>query len=103
MYYNWKETGIRVKNLRKERNMTQRELSECIGMAVNSVAKIENGAVGTSIDTLLVLCEEFDTDLDYLICGKQHREDEVTGLIKDIPGDKLELSLKILKGILCNL
>ncbi len=103
MHYNIIETGKRIKELRRKRGLTQKKLAEMIGMAPNSIAKIENGVVGASIDALLIMCQILNTDLDYLICGKKHKEIELIHLIEDIPKEKQVLAIKILKGILENL
>lgn len=64
MHYNIIETGKRIKELRRKRGLTQKKLAEMIGMAPNSIAKIENGVVGASIDALLIMCQILNTDLD---------------------------------------
>ena len=70
MGINAKEIGKRIKELRKERKLTQEEFAEEINMTVSAVSKMEVGSRVPSIDTFAVLSEYFDVTLDYLVFGK---------------------------------
>ena len=50
MYYDLVESGKRIKALRKKHGLTQERLAEQLGIAVNTVARIEIGNRGISID-----------------------------------------------------
>lgn len=67
---NAKEIGKRIQNLRKERNLTQQELAEELGISPNMVAKVESGLRIPSIDMFVVMAEYFEISLDYLVLGK---------------------------------
>lgn len=71
MYYDIVESGKRIKDLRMKKGMTQDGLSEKLGITKNAYQKIERGANGAKIDTLVRLAEIFDVSLDYIVCGKQ--------------------------------
>ena len=43
MYYNMEESGVRIKKLRTELEMTQEEIAELVGIAQSSYARIESG------------------------------------------------------------
>ena len=51
MYYDVKESGMRIKELRIKAGMTQEELSEKLDITKNAYQKIERGANGAKIDT----------------------------------------------------
>lgn len=102
MYYDLKESGKRIAELRKEKGYTQVVLADMLGMALKSIAAIETGARGTSIDTLVALAEVLDTTLDYIIVGRKISV-EMENLLEGVEEDKQELALKILKGILQSL
>lgn len=57
----------RLKQLRLENNMLQKELAEKIGVARSSVTKYELGTGEPNLETLLKLCDIFDCSLDYLL------------------------------------
>lgn len=52
MIYNIKESGRRIKELRKQKGYTQESFADDIGISVRTYSGIESGAHSTSIDTL---------------------------------------------------
>lgn len=70
-YYDIKESGTRIKDLRKEKGFTQEKVSEQIGISCDGYKQIENGRNGAKIDTLILIAELFDTTLDYLVLGRK--------------------------------
>lgn len=97
-YYNMKESGKRLKDLRKKKGYTQESFASEIGISHRTYSGIESGAHSTSIDTFVMIAQTLETSLDYIILGK---EDE--NLFGSIPEEKKELALKILRGILDNI
>ena len=71
MYYDSVESGKRIKALRKKHGLTQERLAEQLGIAVNTVARIEIGNRGISIDLAIELAVRFDTTLDYIFLGRE--------------------------------
>lgn len=62
----------RIKNLRKEKGLTQEELAKILGLnAKSSIANYESGANSPSDDIKKKMCEIFNCTMDYLI-GKSH-------------------------------
>lgn len=79
MYYS-KEVGLRIKNLRRQRNMTQIELAEKLCYATErQVQRIENGEAMCPTDRLVELAEILKTSTDYLLMGQEEflRAEEV--------------------------
>ena len=64
-YYDIKESGKRIKELRKAKGLTQEKLSEKIGISCQGL-KIN----GARIDTFVYLAEVLDTTIDYLVLGR---------------------------------
>lgn len=58
----------RIKKLRKELNLTQREFAAKIGMKQNSIAIIESGR-NTSDQTIMAICREFNVREEWLRSG----------------------------------
>jgi transcriptional regulator with XRE-family HTH domain len=56
----------RLKALRKERGVSQRVLSEGLGVTITQISDLENGKTTTSIERLVALGDYFDVSLDYL-------------------------------------
>lgn len=71
MYYDLVESGKRIKALRKKHGLTQEQLAEQLGVAANTIARIETGNRGISIDLAIELVVRFDTTLDYIFLGRE--------------------------------
>lgn len=98
MYYDLVESGKRIKEMRKQAGYTQEKLADKVGVGCQSIANIENGRKGASIDTLIILSELFGCTLDYLILGKSSE-----GLGIHIPEEKKSFVEKMVKVILENM
>ena len=94
-YYNVKDSGKRLKELRKQKGYTQGSFANEIGISPRTYSGIESGAHSTSIDTLVEISKLLATSLAYIILGKENNN-----LPIDVPEEKKELAMKILKGIL---
>lgn len=97
-YYNMKESGKRLKDLRKKKGYTQESFANEIGISHRTYSGIESGAHSTSIDTFVVVAQALETSLDYIVFGKE--DENIFGFI---PEEKKEQAIKILKGILDNI
>lgn len=69
---NMKELGNRIKELRCELGLSQKQLAEKIGVATNTVSQYESGTSKTSIDVLANLSVALDTTCDFLL-GLEHK------------------------------
>ena len=69
MFYNQKESGQRIKHLRKKKEMTQEQLARTMNIGISTLGKIETGYSGLSVDLLLDLSEFFDVSTDYILTG----------------------------------
>ena len=59
--------GQRIRSSRREKNISSEVLAEKIGIAVESLWHIENGARNTSLQTLCNIAEALDVSVDYLL------------------------------------
>ena len=59
--------NVRMKQLRKEKRLTQLQLSEMLGYKNNSVANIEKGSINPSFDKIVKLAEIFNVEITELI------------------------------------
>lgn len=57
----------RIKEQRKKHNLTQEELGKLINVTKVSICCYEKGTRTPTLETLKVLAEVFDTDINYLI------------------------------------
>lgn len=62
--------GKRLYQLRKEKNLSQEDLAEQLGVSRQSVSRWENGSASPDFDKTVQIAEFFGVSTDYLICGK---------------------------------
>lgn len=60
-------TSMRIKTLRTEHKLTQKQLAEILHIQPNSVQRLEYGTARASLDTLTILADYFDVSIDYLV------------------------------------
>ena len=93
MYYDIKESGSRIKYLRKQKGYTQRSFADEIGISPRTYSGIESGAHSTSIETFVEMARTLETSLDYIIVGKENND-----LLHNIPEEKKESCYEDIKG-----
>lgn len=59
--------ATRVKELRKQKRLSQTELGEVLGLTHKSISTIESGVRGTTIEKLILLAKFFEVSTDYLL------------------------------------
>lgn len=59
--------GIKIKNLRKEKGLTQLELSKQLNMSRSVLSMLEANKQGTSQSNLKKIADFFDVTIDYLL------------------------------------
>ena len=69
--------GEILKNLRKERSMTQAALAEKLGLDKSTVAKYESSDVTPSSEILMMLADIFNVSVDYLLGRVNSPKEEV--------------------------
>lgn len=72
--------GEQLKQLRKSRNLTQRELGAQIGLSKAVVSKYENGMGFPSFDVLIRIAQFFGVTTDYLLGVSRIRYLDVSAL-----------------------
>lgn len=57
----------KLKELRKSRNLKQKEVAEAINLTVNAISNYEQGIREPSLTVLKDICLFFDVSADYLV------------------------------------
>jgi len=65
--------GEKVKELRKNKMLTQVELASHLGMTSGAISQIENGITAPSLQTLIQLTEIFNKPIEYFIGKDNHK------------------------------
>ena len=60
----------RIKQIRKDNNLSQKTFAEILGVHRGHISKIETGAANPSQPLALLICLEFDISWDWLNAGK---------------------------------
>ena len=65
---------VRLRMLRKEKNMTQRQMGDLMGITERNYQRWENGEVNASATWLIFLGDYFGVSADYLLGRTDNRE-----------------------------
>jgi len=69
-----KAVGARIKQLRKQKSWTQKELAKHIDGSYQQLNKYESGIHAPPLDKLVQLSSALDTTIDYLVTGETTEE-----------------------------
>lgn len=72
--------GDKLRSLRIEKNLTQKQVADRIGLAISAVSSYESGSRYPTYDTLIKLARMFHVSTDYLLGITDKRNIDVTGL-----------------------
>lgn len=72
--------GEKLKSLRIEKKLTQKQIADRIGLAISAVSSYETGSRYPSYDVLIQLARIFHVTTDYLLGMTGKRSIDVTGL-----------------------
>lgn len=65
---------MRLKELREEKGVTQKNVAEEIGCSANTYARYENEKRQPDIQTLKALSKYFEVTIDYIVCNNWRRK-----------------------------
>ena len=68
---NQEKIGKFIAKLRKEKNMTQEQLAEKMGVSINAVSKLERGISFPDVSLYKKLCNELNISIEELINGEK--------------------------------
>ena len=76
--------AVRIKNLRRSREINQVQLAEKLGVKKQSISNWENDNIMPSVDMLIKIADFFQVSTDYLL-GREVREASAPNML-DITG-----------------
>lgn len=89
--------GLKIKQKRKEYNLTQEEVADKLGVSRQTVSKWENDRSLPDIHSMLLFCEMFDTSLDELLREDSNNNGKVVAELKK----KLDIQKKVIYFLSC--
>lgn len=72
--------GIKLKELRTEKNMTQKQLADRLGVAISAISSYESCLRYPSYDTLIKYARIFHVSTDYLLGLESRKSLDVSDL-----------------------
>ncbi len=77
--------GENLRRLRKERELTQEQFSDAIGVSFQAVSRWENGTAYPDMELLPALSSFFGVSVDTLLgCPEAEKEEQATALLNDL-------------------
>ena len=99
--------GALLKDLRKERNLTQEQIADKFGVSQRSVSRWENGNTMPDISILIELADFYDVDLREILKGERKAENmdgdmkETLVMVADYNKEEKKKIAKSLLGKIC--
>lgn len=96
--------GERIKNARKEKNMTQEKLAEQIGVSIAFLSRIERGNSQVNIKRLSQICKILDLTEGEILNGSSNESNsylnaEFTKLLSSCSSEQQKLIYEVAKVI----
>ena len=95
MIYTLKESGMRIAELRKQKELTQEQLADHLNISTSHLGKLERGIQGLSIDLLLQISSYFGVSTDYILIGCDIRHYNAANELGSIIEQLAELKQKL--------
>ncbi len=97
--------GKRIKELRKQKNLTQEQLSEMLGVFQKQIGNIETGTTFTTMANLEKLADILDVEVQDLFAFNHHKSkeellNEISELLNICPEEKLPMVYRVIKDII---
>lgn len=96
--------GLKIKEIRQSRGMTQDCLAELVGCNTSHISNIENSHTKVSLNVLLAIANVLDSSIDYLLSGQYTNtplalDNEILRMLQKCDTQKKEKILKIIEII----
>ena len=99
---NYEQLGLRIKETRLSRRLTQDFLAELVGCNTSHISNIENNHTKVSLNVLLAIANALHTTIDYLLSNQYGNssfalDNEILRAIKNFSDEKKEKLLKMIE------
>jgi transcriptional regulator with XRE-family HTH domain len=103
-----KTFGARIKALRKERGLTQKDLAQRLSITFGQLNKYESGLNSPAPDLLIALSDHLSVTLDHLLTGRSHDDHSVSNtrladrlkVAEQFPPEDLETIIRLLDAMI---
>ncbi len=91
--------GQRLKELRTARGLTQKQMSEILGIDQSAYHRVEKGENALATRHCITLAGNFDISLDALLLGKKEEEPELVRLAREVEAQDPVLKYQVIAFI----
>ena len=100
MELNYKLIGIRIKNARLAKKLTQEQLAERSNISPQHVSHVENASTKLSLPCLVAICNTLDVTADKILMdslpqSETHLMSEVSSVFSECTADEMFLMLSV--------
>ena len=103
----YKALGKRIQTKRKEKHLTQEQLSEICDLSAAHIGHIERGTRILSVDVLVRLAQALDVSIDYLlfdsVTDSENILDNISPVLKEADEQKVKYFLNTVRILAENL
>ncbi|WFR57309.1 helix-turn-helix transcriptional regulator [Anaerocolumna sp. AGMB13025] len=101
---NYEQLGLRIKEARISKNLTQESIATYVGCNVSHISNIENNHTKVSLTILLAIANALNTSIDYLLSDQYENsslalDNEIMRALKDCDNEKKQKILKMISII----
>ena len=98
----YSKLGLKIKELRQRKGMTQDTLGELVNCNTSHISNIENNHTKVSLNVLLAIANALHTSIDYLLSNQYENsslalDNEILRALQDCNDEKKEKILKIIQ------
>ncbi|EJR13196.1 helix-turn-helix domain-containing protein [Bacillus paranthracis] len=91
--------GQRLKELRKEKNLTQSELALRINSNQETISRVEKGKFSPNLDWLETTCHALDVTIeDFFISSKSQKVKQLNLCLQNLTEEQLDLLVKLINS-----
>ena len=96
-----KDIGLRIRQARKEKHLSQAELADLMNISIPYISELETGKANFSIDTLIKLTEALQISADWLIQSNTPAvhaifDNEISELLSDCSTSQKQAIIKLI-------
>jgi len=92
MYFDAKEFGARLRDLRTTRGLTQEALADALSISWDHLCRVERGNRNCSVDLIIEIAVYFGVSTDYLLLGKHVDQVENQKRLLSVIGELTEIA-----------
>ena len=104
MELNYKLIGVRIKNARLAKGLTQEKLAELANISPQHVSHVENGSTKLSLPCLVAVCNALDVTADKMLMdsipqSEIHLTGEVARIFSECSASEMYLMLSVAESL----